>query len=510
MTHASTAKRQLETLVAAQGLVLEHPPDVMEEVAALVADPGIDDASLRDLTPLPFCTIDEPTSKDLDQALFVETSPTGWVVWYAIADAAWFVRPGTALYREALARGATYYLPGLVIPMLPKELSEDLVSLNPEVDRRAMVFRMEVHADGNRGDAEIVRARIRSQAKLNYGGVQQFLDGHIERLMPTPQGDESLRLLREVGLARMHHAHQRGVVSYRRTEVDAGLQGARFVAVGGTRHATERYNEQISLLCNRVGAAFLGAQTAGHVEPIYRVHEAPGARRLDALRSQIAALVSRHRCDEAVWLWRSEERLSTYLDRLPEGRLARAVHRQAILTNHPGRFQSERAGHHGVGAEAYARFSAPMREIVGVFLHHELWEAKAGAPLSPTWGQGEVVARANASTRLQGQLTAQSNRLILDQLFEDRRGPWKATVMGITRSKIHLQLDEPPIDVKVYLRHQESDGRLAAHEDGTAVILQGDGGVVWRVGDAVLATVRGRDPKADRWRLQLEMPSEYR
>jgi ribonuclease R len=482
----------------------------MEEVAALVADPGIDDVSLRDLTHLPFCTIDEPTSKDLDQALFVETSPRGWVVWYAIADAAWFVRPGTALYREALARGATYYLPGLVIPMLPKELSEDLVSLNPEVDRRAMVFRMEVHTDGNRGDAEIVRARVRSQAKLNYGGVQQFLDGHIERLMPTPQGDESLRLLREVGLARMNHAQERGVVSYRRTEVDAGLKGPRFVAVGGCRHATERYNEQISLLCNTVGAAFLGAQTAGHVEPIYRVHEAPGARRLDALRRQIATLASRHQSDKAVWLWRTEERLSTYLERLPEGRLARAIHRQAIVANHPGRFQSERAGHHGVGAEAYARFSAPMREIIGVFLHCELWEAKAGAPSFPTGGQSEVIARANASKRLQGQLTAQSNRLILDQLFEDGRGPWKATVMGITRSKIHIQLDEPPIDIKVYLRHLQTEGPLVAHEDRTVVVREEDRGEVWRVGDAVWATLQGRDPEADRWRLQLEMVGEYR
>jgi len=499
-----SALGQLERLVSREGLVREHPDEVMEEVRAIQRDPGIDDPTLRDLTEMPFCTIDEPTSRDLDQALFIEETASGWTVWYAIADAAWFVRPQTALYREALARGATYYLPGLVIPMLPAELSEDLVSLNPDVDRRAMVFRMEVRPDGTRGAAEILRARIRSQAKLDYGGVQAFLDGEAPPPMPSALGNESLRLLRGVGSARMRHARQRGVVSYRRTEVDTGIEGARFVALGGCRYDTERYNEQISLLCNMVGAEYLAARSSEDIEPIYRVHASPDAARLATLRQQIARLATLHGGEPSVWLWQPDEGISDYLDRLPEGRLARAIHRQAIMVNHPGRFQSEKAAHHGVGAVVYGRFSAPMREVVGVFLHHEVWEAQAGVAAVQTIGRAEVVERANTSKRLQGQLTGRSNRLILDQMFSESQGPWKATVMGITRSKVHIQLDEPPIDVKVYVRHLSGHGPLACGPDGVALFRKGGGEPVFRVGDAVRARVLGRDPSADRWKLTLE------
>ncbi len=508
MKTAKTALAQLQDLAARQGLVVEHPPEVMAEVRAIEADPGIDDPSLVDLRDLPFCTIDEPTSKDLDQALFIERTGDGWTVWYAIADAAWFVRPGTALYQEAMVRGATYYLPGLVIPMLPRELSEGLVSLNEGVDRRAMVFRMVVGADGERRETEILRARIHSQAKLDYGRVQDFLDGRCKPLMPTERGNTSLELLREVGLARMSRAHQRGVVSYRRTEVDAGIEGTRFVAVGACRYDTERYNEQISLLCNIIGAEYLTSRSRDFVEPIYRVHEAPGSERMQELREQIATLVRLHRKHKAVWLWRPEESLSDFLDRLPTGRVARAIHRQAIVSNKPGRFQAEKAAHYGVGAAVYGRFSAPMREVVGVFLHREVWEEQTGIPASQPSRCAEVVERANSSKRLQGQLTGRSNRLILDQMFADRAGPWPATIMGITRSKVHIQLDEPPIDVKVYLRHLESEDALAVSRDGVAVVRRRDGHVVLRVGDGVRALVRGRDAKADRWELTLESTGE--
>ena len=511
MKTGMTALAKLRELVARQGLEAGHPPDVMAEVRSIQADPGIEDPTLLDLTGLPFCTIDEVTSKDLDQALFIEAADDGWTVWYAIADAAWFVRPGFPLYREALARGATYYLPGLMIPMLPAELSEGLVSLNPNVDRRAMVFRMRVGRSGELEESEIVRARIHSQAKLDYGGVQAFLDGLAPAPMPTDRGNTSLELLREVGLARMQRAHQRGVVSYRRTEVDAGIEGTRFVAVGSCRHDTERYNEQISLMCNIVGAEYLMGHSRDFVEPIYRVHDAPGDARMAELREQIRTIAALHHKDPGVWLWREDESLSGFLERLPQGRVAQALHRQAIVANHPGRFQSEKAGHHGVGAEVYGRFSAPMREVVGVFLHKEVWEEKTGVRSHVASQIEAVVERANTSKRLQGQLTGQSNRLILDQMFAENPGPWSATIMGITRAKVHIQLDEPPIDVKVYLRHLESDDALEVSRDGAAVVRRRDGHVVWRVGDAVSARVKGPDQAADRWALELaplEQPRE--
>ncbi|MBW2256564.1 MAG: RNB domain-containing ribonuclease, partial [Deltaproteobacteria bacterium] len=132
-----TALAAMYAIAARHRLDPTYPPAALEEAAAWEADPGIDDPSLVDLTHLPFISIDEETSKDLDQALFIDGDDQGYTVWYAVADAAWFVRPGSALFAEAMRRAATFYLPGLVVPMLPRSLSEGLVSLNPGVDRRA-------------------------------------------------------------------------------------------------------------------------------------------------------------------------------------------------------------------------------------------------------------------------------------------------------------------------------------------------------------------------------------
>ena len=121
-------------LAAAHGLTLEYPPAVEAEVEAYLKAPGLDDPALVDRTALPFVTIDGPGTRDLDQAIHVEARAGGFRLRYAIADASYYVRPGTALHAEALRRGASYYLPGLSVPMLPRALSEGLVSIGPDVD----------------------------------------------------------------------------------------------------------------------------------------------------------------------------------------------------------------------------------------------------------------------------------------------------------------------------------------------------------------------------------------
>ncbi len=112
-----TARAKIYALTARQRLDPIHSDAAMTEARLLATEPGIDDPALTDLTHLPFVTIDEESSRDLDQALCIQRAGADFVVWYAIADAAWFVRPGSALFQEALERGATLYLPGLVVPL---------------------------------------------------------------------------------------------------------------------------------------------------------------------------------------------------------------------------------------------------------------------------------------------------------------------------------------------------------------------------------------------------------
>jgi ribonuclease R len=530
LASGGSARADLYALAARHRIHPLHPETALAEARSLVASPGIDDPRLLDLTHLPFATIDEEDTRDLDQALFIERRAEGYTVWYAIADAAWSIRTGTALFDEALRRGATYYLPGLVFPMLPIELSEGVVSLNPAVPRRARVFRVSLDENGRVAENRMLRARIRSRLKTSFDAVQAFLDGAA----PCPgDGDrrlaESLELLRRVGTLRMALAEAQDVVRIRRSEIEVSLasrRGLRFVAMADPRNDVEQYNEQVSLLCNVEGARFLrrGESAHRHVQPIYRVHEPPSRDRLDLLFEQIEALIRVHALDPRRWRWRRDRSLAGYLRSLPEAgpqaRIAKAVHRQAMLSAGSSGFRTVPGVHHGVGATVYSRFTAPMREVVGVFVHKETWEKLRGAPYPAPAGVPDdehlrelVVSAANRSRQIQRELDHQANRLVLDQIFEidlehpraDRR-VHRATVLGITRSKVHAQFDDPPIDVKLYLRHLEAQRggeRLRRGPDGATVRRVADGEIVWAVGDEAGIRAVARDETRDRWELEL-------
>ncbi|MFT5680092.1 MAG: ribonuclease R [Myxococcota bacterium] len=504
--YALSARRQLDPV---------HTEACMAEARQLAADPGIDDPTLTDLRHLPFATIDEETSKDLDQALCIQRQDDGFVVWYAIADAAWFVRPGSPLFEAALARGATLYMPGLIVPMLPRILSEGIVSLNPREDRRALVFRMVIGPDGGLTDSEILRGRIHSRAKLTYDGVNAWLSGGPP-LDVDAETAESLRLLEDVGLLRIQHAEEREVVRLRRIESAVSMgsaEGLRFVAFADARNNVERYNEQISLLCNMVGARFLMANTPDFIQPIYRVHPPPSSGRLDELRNRIRDIQTSRGLDPAIWEWRDQS-LASYLNGLPragaEGRLARAIHRQAMMSNGRSSFTSVPGSHHGVGADAYARFSAPMREIVGVYVHQQCIEKLSGIAarqqLNDDVIRDQVIAASNRVRQLQRQINQETNRMVIDQLFAEDlhygRPPWRpGTVMGLTRSKLHVQLDRPGIDVKLYRDHLEAwTGRSLRMDDGVSATFE-HGGTLLRLGDQVQVQVLGRDARRDRWQL---------
>ncbi|TNE89083.1 MAG: RNB domain-containing ribonuclease [Deltaproteobacteria bacterium] len=503
----------LDALLAEHGLDPAHPDAVMDEARHWVAHPGIDSDDLVDLTAMPFVTIDETTSKDLDQAVFIEPFGEGHRVHYAIADASYYVRPGTALYTEALRRGASFYLPGLVIPMLPKVLSEDLISLNPYVDRRALVWSVTLDASGHVRDTRVQRARVHSRAKLAWGEVQGFYDGGDS---PAPGLEAELLALKAVGEKRLALAEARHVVHFRRKEVVVHLDDGdgSFVAVSDERLDVERYNEQISLLTNEVGARFL-QEDHPDPHPIYRVHEPPSHERLRRLVSHADAVLAAHHMEQ--WRWKpDEEGLAAWLRRLPrageEGRVAQAIHHAAMRSSGRAVFQAEPGRHHGVGAEVYGRFTAPMREIVGVFLHEETVEKLRGAPFPESlgWADGAlreaVIHASDAARSLQRELDQEANRLVLDQLFAEDLAAGRArrgTVMEVSQGKAFVQLDDPAIEVKVYRAHLEKHWGERAEAEGVVFRGKTSGAVRLGVGQEVGVEVVCKDEQLDRWELYL-------
>lgn len=522
LARSGSAKASLYAVAAELGLDPYFSAAVLEETAQHLAAKV---EGLEDLTHQPFVTIDGPHSRDLDQALLVEPVRDGeYLLHYALADAAHYAVRGSALFQQAMARGASFYFPGFAIPMLPRPLSEDLVSLNPGVNRRALVYRVLLDHRGEVLLTSVARGIIRSRKKLAWGDVTRFYAGGPSPITGTDH-ERSLRLLAELGEVLLDREASRDLIRFHREEIDVSLddEGCSFVVTRAVRDRVELYNEQISLLVNGEGARMLREHPSPDVEPIYRIHPAPDTERLEGLHASIEAIARRHHLPEG-FVWKRGSSLARYIAALPAptlgaldetARVARALERQAIVANLRSYYAVDPGPHYGVGLDPYGRFTAPMREIVGVFLHGETIEAfglgKAGAPRDPTLREA-VVEAGNRSRDVQRQISDAGNRLTIDRLLradlalpKDARPRRKATVMGIAGSKVHVSLDDPPLDLKLYLKElgQVLGGVwLKASEDGVALREEKSGREIFAVGDAIELRTMGLDGGSDRWILE--------
>jgi ribonuclease R len=498
-----TARRKLEDLCARHDLRLDYPQTVLREVDAILDAGGIDDPALIDLEASAFITIDNDDSRDLDQAMYIAREERGYRIDYALADAAHYVRPGSALFEEALLRGASYYLPGFSVPMLPRALSEDLVSLNEEKRRRAFVVRMHLDEGAEPVRTELFRARIRSRRKLSYAGVQRYYEG--DPSLAKRDFTETLDLLAEVGRKRIRAKEERGVAEYDRLETEIGLteDEARFTISARPRNDAEKYNEQISLLCNIEGARYLRDASPEHVQPIFRVHLEPPESRVRDFAERIAELVRVRGLDRR-WRWDpNTETIGDYLARLPnDSRLTRAIHRQAVVINNPSRFSSEAGPHYGIGAEGYSRFSSPMREIVGIYTHQEAIEKLAGGGTTDPELRDRVIDAGNRAKATQNLIDKEARLLVIDQVLHadlhvrrEERPIRRGIVLGVSHDKIYVELDDPPLEVKVYL--EDLGRRLSATRERSA--LEGPSGIAFAVGDAIRLRVDRYDPARKRW-----------
>lgn len=243
---AAAATSGLAALRAEVGVPEGYDPAALaeaEEAASRPIEDGLERADRRDLS---LVTLDPAGSKDLDQAFHLAVDGTGFVVHYAIADVASFVTPGGALDAETHRRGVTYYGPDGRFGLHPPVLSEGAASLLPEVDRRAVLWRIRLDGDGVIRDVDVERAIVRSRAQLDYVGVQAALDAGT--------ADEMLTLLPRVGALRAELQVQRGGASLDVPDQEVETHDERYRLVYRAALPVEEDNAQLSLLTGIVAA----------------------------------------------------------------------------------------------------------------------------------------------------------------------------------------------------------------------------------------------------------------
>ena len=212
-----------------RGLRPDFPAAAMAEAEALDGPPGPAGGELRDLRELPWCSIDNDDSRDLDQLTVAAALPNGGArIFVAVADVTDAVPLGSALDEHARANTTSVYTPGGDFPMLPDRLSTDLTSLAPDQDRPATVVEIEVDAQGICGVSSVYRARVRNRAQLAYPSVGAWLEGAGEApaaLAAVPELAENLRLQDRAARSLKAQRHAQGALDLETIEVRARFDG---------------------------------------------------------------------------------------------------------------------------------------------------------------------------------------------------------------------------------------------------------------------------------------------
>jgi len=341
-----TAALSFEAIRAELGVRQGFPAAVLADAQDSV-DRGPQGARTR--LDLPFVTIDPAESLDLDQALHIERSADGFLVHYAIADVAAFVRPGGPMDNESWRRGVTLYSPDTRTPLYPQQLSEEGASLLPDKDRPALVWALTLDAAGNLTGVEFAPKMVRSIAKLNYAQVQADMD--------NAAAHASIAALAELGPILTDQARGRGAIELPMPdqEVVQAADGSWQLSFRA-QLPVERWNAQISLLTGRAAAQMMLDAGVG----LLRTLPAADQQAVEQLRRVAASLTINWPPDAS-----PGEVLSTVDGSRPQE--AAFVDEAAGLLRGSGytAFDGsppEHAEHAGLGA-AYAHVTAPLRRL---------------------------------------------------------------------------------------------------------------------------------------------------
>ena len=429
---ASAAQSELAVALAELRTSLElpdgFPADVLAEADAAASaspPPSVDHREI------PFVTIDPAGSMDLDQALHIERRSGGFLVHYAIADVPGFVLAGGAVDREARERGQTLYAADGRVPLHPPVLSEDRVSLLPEVDRTAFVWSFELDEAGVVERTGLERAQMRSRERLGYDEAQARIDA----------GGDPLELLREVGLARIEQERARGGASLNSPEEEIVRSDGGYVLKRRHLLPVEAWNAQLSLMTGMAAAAIMLEARVG----ILRTMPKPTAERIESFRTQTEALGRP---------WPESVTYGEYLRSLDRDdpaalavmQVAGGLFRGAGYEAMDGRVPAD--PEQSALAAPYAHVTAPLRRLV------DRWglvvcEALVAGREVPTWAREtlhELPALMGASSQRASRLDSASVARVEAAVLSDRVGQrFTATVLEIRGENAVIQLAEPAV-----------------------------------------------------------------
>src|SRR5581483_11162562 len=454
-------RTEIAKILICSDIPTEFPDEVLasaERAPATVEEH--DRADRVDLRDRAFLTIDPETARDFDDAVCVEPSPKpGHTrLWVAVADVSHYVPQGSALDREARVRGCSVYLPDRAIPMLPKQLSSAICSLNPEVDRLAMVVRLEIDEHGGVSDEYFCAAVIRSRARLDYAGVAAALGGDLRG--PRARYQEFLPLLVEMqALSKRLRAlrSKRGALDFELPEAKVVLDEDDPTRVRDV--VQSRANPEVKGAYQLVEDFMLAANEAvarqfreRKLDTLWRVHDVPADERLLQFSEIASAFGLAFDPEDG----RDPRRVRDFLEKLHGKPMERALSFLLLRTLKQAVYDVVNVGHFGLGARDYLHFTSPIRRYPDLIVHRLLKHAlhsdglPAGGPPPPPPDRPQLAAMAAESSSHERR-AMEAEREVVDMyrahLMRDRVGEeYDGTIAGVAGFGLFVQIEAPFVE----------------------------------------------------------------
>ncbi len=467
------------------GLRTEFPQKVLDFAADCPREITEDDIKKRfDLRNLKIITIDGEDAKDLDDAVSLEITNDGlYRLGVHIADVGHYVKQKNPLDKEAFLRGTSVYLTDRVIPMLPKELSNGICSLNPHVDRLTLSVFMEIDKNGEVVNYDISESVINSCERMTYKDVTAICEGDKKLIEKYKHIYDMLKLMEKLKDVLYNKRKKRGSVDFDFPEAKILLDDRGTPISIEKREITlsNQIIEEFMLICNETVAEHMFWQ---NVPFLYRVHEAPSEDKVNEFAEFIRALGYSIKKTKGKIHSKEYQKLIDSIKGTKEERIISTIMLRSMAK---AEYTHENLGHFGLAAKYYTHFTSPIRRYPDLVIHRIIKDSLKGVDLSEQEGLSEFVQKAGVKSSEAELLAMEAERNCRDMKMAEYMSQFigekfSGVISSVTSFGMFVELSNT-VEGLVSMADLRDDYYM--YDDKTKSLIGERKGKVYKIGDSV-------------------------
>lgn len=489
---ADDFRSAVEAVIASYDIKREFDEETIREAKAAPESVETTDGR-RDLRDMLIFTIDGDDARDFDDAVSLDRLENGnFKLGVHIADVTHYVKPGTALDNEAFLRGTSVYLADRVIPMLPKELSNGICSLNPGVDRNTLSIFMEIDKEGNVLSHELFKAVITSKARLTYNNASELLEGGNEelnkiyrKLLPT------LKRMKRVAGYLNKKRMKRGSINFDFPEAKITVDGDGYPESieKEERTVSHKIIEEFMLVANETVAEYA---FWAELPFVYRVHEPPSADKIDSFSKFIFnfGLVIKGRTDKEEGIHpKALQKILEKAEGTPEEAMISKYMLRSLMK---AEYKPENLGHFGLAAKYYCHFTSPIRRYPDLVVHRILKDFLDGKPMDLYYaGVGEISKQSSKTERAAEFLERDVDDRMKAQFMSGFLGePFEGRISGVTKFGFFVELEN---GVEGLIRLENLHDDFYVYDEAKRIIVGERKKKTYKIGDVMCVMTAGCD-----------------